>query len=384
MGTSESDRHQHSTHSEQSLRRSLSSIHYSFPSVTGSLPYQPSPLSNQYTEYRHVSRHAIGARHGGLSRRDTRGNNGILRRGGNRRDPSPRSSAATSRLFSERVAAPPFSRDGSLSRERSAWKFQRRHSSVTVDTAQEMATRLTNEEREERRRLTNARLMEEGNISSRRLSSVTLVPPVPPTSPSVPSLENSTKKNKGYRSDYSLGETLRSSAHMIIEPNSEQDVRAVDLLKMHDFAFVKRSDGSYSFAILAFRSMEPMKKRAAENSSGAMEECMNFVIGECGSTKMVHRRNWSKSIRLVSLEGVHCDPVDNSNTMEHSENKTCVTPTSMGQHQHINEQTCDAVYEETAPKNIVDLGPPTMITYVPHMDDECSLISSVSDRVRGL
>ena len=91
---------------------------------------------------------------------------------------------------------------------------------------------------------------------------------------------------KGFREHYDLGDAIRSPSHMINEPISEQATKAVDVLRKHDFAFVKRSDGSYSYAILAYRS----------------EESMTFVMNGSGSTKMISKRHWSKLIRLVASE----------------------------------------------------------------------------------
>merc|ERR1719296_222792 len=66
------------------------------------------------------------------------------------------------------------------------------------------------------------------------------------------------------------------------------------MLQKHDFAFVKRSDGSYSYAILAFRSFEPIKKGTGT------EECMTFVTNKIGSTKIIRERHWSEFIRMPS------------------------------------------------------------------------------------
>ena len=99
------------------------------------------------------------------------------------------------------------------------------------------------------------------------------------------------QQNMGFRKDYSLGETTRSRCHMIIEPTS-----VVSSLKKHDFAFVKRSDGSYSYAILACRLMEPIK------GTNNTEECMTFVMSDVGATKIVRKSNWSEYIRLVSMK----------------------------------------------------------------------------------
>ena len=135
---------------------------------------------------------------------------------------------------------------------------------------------------------------------------------------------------------------------MIIEPTPKQAIQAVDSLNTHDFAFVKRSDGSYSFAILAYRSMEPTKRA---DGDAAMGKYMNFVICDSGSTKMVRMSHWSKSIRLVSMEGLngcHCQFNNTTTTkvaMEHSTTKTCTSHVLFDQ--HIREQ-------EIEPESIVD------------------------------
>jgi len=61
--------------------------------------------------------------------------------------------------------------------------------------------------------------------------------------------------------------------------------------------------------------------------------------------------------------------------MEHSTTKTCASPALFDQ--HIKEQ-------EIEPESIVDWVPPNMIAFVPHIDEECSMMSSVSDRALGL
>jgi len=95
---------------------------------------------------------------------------------------------------------------------------------------------------------------------------------------------------------------------MIIEATTDLASRTVSLLSTHDFAFVKRSDGSYSFAILAYRSMDMDPIRGGAEDEEGMEECMNFVVSEGGSTKMVRERRWVECVRLVSMDGSCCDP----------------------------------------------------------------------------
>ena len=108
------------------------------------------------------------------------------------------------------------------------------------------------------------------------------------------------EQHKGFRRDYSLGETARFASHII---NEQTNIRAVNSLRKHDFAFVKRRDGSYSYAILACRSFEPIKGAKNDHT----EECMTFVMNDTGSTKMIRQRHWSEFVCLISMEGL--DPI---------------------------------------------------------------------------
>lgn len=115
-------------------------------------------------------------------------------------------------------------------------------------------------------------------------------------------LESSADKRnhylKRFHKDYKLGDTLCCPSHATSEPDSRRACRAVSSLRVHDFAFVKRSDGSFSYAILAYRSMMPTEK----GNNKSMEECMTFVLGTTGSTKTVFRSQWGKQVRLVSID----------------------------------------------------------------------------------
>lgn len=416
MGESATYHHPPSARSEKSLRRSLKAIDYASP-CAASLPRQLSHVSKHDTElHRHVSMRNIETRQGSRIKVDARGktirSKNILQRR-IRREPSPGSSATTSLLSCKRDSKLPFSKDGSSSpsqkrstkkfqrlpsltekvmltklsstkkfqRQRGQRKFRSNHSPVTVDMAQEIVkTKQTVNEKqlqhEKGRHLTNARRTEVIE-STRKLSNVT----------------NKEKEIKGFRSDYSLGSTLRSPSHVIIEDTSEQAIQAVDSLKMNDFAFVKRSDGSYSFAIFAYRSMEPTKREYEDTNMG---QCMNFLIGEDGSTKMVRSSHWSRSIRLVSMEGwkqisarlreglplltyrLHYDQVnDGTIAVKHSTVKICSTPTLLDQ--RIKEHSRKTSHKEVALKikSDVDSAPPSLIEVIPHMDKECLLISFI-------
>jgi len=79
----------------------------------------------------------------------------------------------------------------------------------------------------------------------------------------------------------------------------------IDSLKRHDFAFVKRSDGTYTYAILAFRSSDINSKKATvveEDSEEGDDEKMVFVMNNNGSTKIIRKKYWSKLIRFVSMK----------------------------------------------------------------------------------
>lgn len=64
-------------------------------------------------------------------------------------------------------------------------------------------------------------------------------------------------------------------------------------MKNYEFAFIKRTDGSWTYAILAYRS-----------TSQDEEEFMTFVMNEEGSTKIIRMRHWAEYVRCVAEEEV--------------------------------------------------------------------------------
>ena len=83
---------------------------------------------------------------------------------------------------------------------------------------------------------------------------------------------------------------------MIAEQTSEKATEVIKHLSGHDFSFIKRSDGSFTHSILAFRSDHDDK------SDQLSEECMTFVINKSGSSKMLKRSQWSEFVGLVSSD----------------------------------------------------------------------------------
>jgi hypothetical protein len=109
----------------------------------------------------------------------------------------------------------------------------------------------------------------------------------------------------GYRDDYYLGDVIRSTSHMLIECTPNRATQDVGMLKTHDFVWIKRSNGLYTYAILANRSSSPSPSCASTNGSTTTadsddKEYMYFVLNDCGATKMVYKNNWSKCIRFVN------------------------------------------------------------------------------------
>jgi len=89
---------------------------------------------------------------------------------------------------------------------------------------------------------------------------------------------------------YTLGDTLRSYEDTL-HNESQRNSRAIRRLKQYDFAFVKRSDMNWSYAILADRL-----ERKVHASVGKTEEMMIFVIARNGQTKSIFKRHWEKYI----------------------------------------------------------------------------------------
>ena len=259
----------------------------------------------------------------------------------------PRRRRITIPASSKDMPSLPFHQDGRRQDERKSTRkcppartFQRRLSApITADVAQEMVMKLATEKRRERRNLTN------NAISN--------------TNKPVQRASTPREHTSGFRMDYIIGDPVRSLSHMITDPTSQ----AIGTLQKHDFAFIKRSDGSYSYAILAFRSFEPIKKGTGT------EECMTFVTNETGSTKIIRERHWREFVRPASM----VEP------RSQAKRATEFMPSPKEQLEE-NPAFCQDVSEES--EDIV----PDMILFDQEKvsDEECSLISSVSDKARTL
>jgi hypothetical protein len=94
----------------------------------------------------------------------------------------------------------------------------------------------------------------------------------------------------GARSDYFLGDLARSLSHMMIETCPQAALKTASQLQNYDFAFIKRSDESWTYAILAYRHL---------SNSDSNEEYMIFVMDEEGSTKTIKKKQWASFVRCV-------------------------------------------------------------------------------------
>eukprot|EP00580_Thalassiosira_gravida_P019949 CAMPEP_0201659908 /NCGR_PEP_ID=MMETSP0494-20130426/2657_1 /ASSEMBLY_ACC=CAM_ASM_000839 /TAXON_ID=420259 /ORGANISM="Thalassiosira gravida, Strain GMp14c1" /LENGTH=488 /DNA_ID=CAMNT_0048137597 /DNA_START=626 /DNA_END=2090 /DNA_ORIENTATION=+ len=116
-------------------------------------------------------------------------------------------------------------------------------------------------------------------------------------------------KGKGFRRDYSLGVTALCPSHMVDRAAAPDEAfQSINKLKALDFVFVRTRDESYSYAVLACRTLEP-PINSMNSSSHELEEFMIFVVSDAGSTVKLAKSRWVEYVRLVSVEGL--DPVYN-------------------------------------------------------------------------
>lgn len=91
------------------------------------------------------------------------------------------------------------------------------------------------------------------------------------------------------REDYQIGELLRNPSHVINDLPESCVLQFVNELQTNDCCFVKRSGGDFfSYAQLDYRTAEDLI----------------FQMCREGSTKTVKRKNWAKSLRFPSTEGL--------------------------------------------------------------------------------
>ena len=99
------------------------------------------------------------------------------------------------------------------------------------------------------------------------------------------------QKESTVRTDYKLGDAARSASHMIVASSLQEANERVSKLKRFDFAFIRRSDGSWTYGILALQTRD-----------GSDNDYMMFVLDGTGATKLFRRQEWAGCIRRVARE----------------------------------------------------------------------------------
>jgi len=121
------------------------------------------------------------------------------------------------------------------------------------------------------------------------------------------------KTADGKRRQYSLGDACRTPNDMIIHRSNQKAIQSTSLLKKWDQAFVKRSNGLWTVAVLIDRSLQPknMKHRRHEHArwctvweidprSMELEESMLFAINGEGATKIINKKSWGEFVRRIT------------------------------------------------------------------------------------
>ena len=99
-------------------------------------------------------------------------------------------------------------------------------------------------------------------------------------------------KNKTYVHKLELGDVGTHRYMMPAESSQSEALEKIKPLQTHDFAFVLRSSGQWTYAIIADRQ----------------EHFMLFVLDALGNAKRLDKNDWATSIRLVNPSEA-CSPV---------------------------------------------------------------------------
>lgn len=210
--------------------------------------------------------------------------------------------------------------------DRSSASNRHRRTTISTDEVYDMVTELARTQRKQT-----------SYVSSDKTKS---------TSSSTKSSSNEAQhlRYQGFRSDYALGEVVRSPADMVIETSTKAAIRSVSSLQMHDFAWVRRSDGSFTYAILAYRT----------------DDKLTFLTCDASSTKSISRKYWGTHIRRVCVEQTNCREIVSNNDTSSSEHDD--VPRGFDVDQYLMELMGK---KETVPLSIP-------------FDDDSSVISDVS------
>lgn len=99
------------------------------------------------------------------------------------------------------------------------------------------------------------------------------------TLPSSSSKSNGKGKIFRFCRGYALGQAAKAPFHMVTKSSPQEAANELSLLKSHDFAFIKRTNEIWTYALLACRFVDESK-----------EECMLFLLDSSGSTKIIKKK----------------------------------------------------------------------------------------------
>jgi hypothetical protein len=115
-------------------------------------------------------------------------------------------------------------------------------------------------------------------------------------------IQASTSQKLSRKHTYQLGDAPQSNSHMSIAKSMKHAIDSANRLKVHEFAFVLRSNGEWCYAIVAQKDppSESVDKdgRVIKNYEDAN---ILFVTDTRGSTKCIKMKHWGKMIRLVNI-----------------------------------------------------------------------------------
>lgn len=104
------------------------------------------------------------------------------------------------------------------------------------------------------------------------------------------------------RPSYALGDAPLSHSHVAAPKSMKRAIESADSLKIHDFAFVLRSNGEWCYSIVAKKNPPSEKKGEDGGIVKNFEDAyILFVTDTRGSTKCIKMKHWGKMIRLVNL-----------------------------------------------------------------------------------
>jgi len=110
---------------------------------------------------------------------------------------------------------------------------------------------------------------------------------------------------------YRIGDVACTPHDMTIHRSRRKAAESVSLLEKHDQAFIKRSNGLWTFSVVANRALQPASSSSShwhtpeelDEETMELEETMLFVINEDGATKVVKKRHWGRYIRCLQIDG---------------------------------------------------------------------------------